>query len=40
MMYAEMEGNEEGQACKEGLRSGDILIRELNGDKVYGPLDI
>ena len=39
MLYVEMSEHEEGQAYKEGLRSGDILL-EINGDKVYGPLDL
>ena len=39
MMYVDMEGNEEGQAYKEGLRSGDILL-EINGEPARGPLDL
>ena len=39
MMYVDMEGNEEGQAYKEGLRSGDILL-EINGERTRGPLDL
>lgn len=39
MMYASVEGMEEGTAYKAGLRQGDVFL-EINGKEVYGPMNI
>ncbi len=39
MMYAFMDDNEDSSAYEAGLRTGDFFL-EINGKKVYGPMNI